>query len=110
MLIFLEEFLQRPLYYFVEVKILLRLQVRYKIVLDRLQGVKLQYMPQESFCDDRMEAAILVEASNAFNFVNQQAALHNISILCPALSVMLHNTYGAPTLSLCYWSMGDLFM
>ena len=39
----------------------------------------------------------MVNASNAFNTVNCQAALHNISILCPALSMVLHNTYGAPT-------------
>ena len=39
----------------------------------------------------------MVDASNAFNSVNRQAALHNISILCPALSMVLHNTYGAPT-------------
>ena len=34
---------------------------------------------------------------NAFNSVNHQAALHNISILCPALPTILHDTYGAPT-------------
>ena len=38
----------------------------------------------------------MVDASNAFNSVNHQAALHDISILCPALSMVLHNTYGAP--------------
>ena len=52
---------------------------------------------RDLFCDDRAEAALLVDASNAFNSVNRQAALHNISILCPALSMVLHNTYGAPT-------------
>ena len=49
------------------------------------------------FCDDRTEAALLVDTSNAFNSVNRQAALHNISIFCPALSMVLHNTYGAPS-------------
>ena len=39
----------------------------------------------------------MVDASNAFNSVNRQAALHNISILCPALSMILQSTYGAPT-------------
>ena len=43
------------------------------------------------------EAALLVDASNAFDSVNCQAALHNISILCPALSTILYNTYIAPT-------------
>ena len=48
------------------------------------------------YCDDRSEVVHLVDTSNAFNSVNRQAALHNISILCPALSMILHNTYGAP--------------
>ena len=52
---------------------------------------------RDLYCDDRSEAALLVDASNAFNSVNRQAALHNISILCPALSMILQNTYGAPT-------------
>ena len=39
-------------------------------------------------------AALLVDASNAFNSVNHQAALDNISVLCPSLSVILHNAYG----------------
>ena len=52
---------------------------------------------RDLFCDDSSEAALLIGASNAFNSVNHQAALHSISILCPALSMVLHNTYGAPT-------------
>ena len=38
------------------------------------------------------QTALLADVSNAFNSVNHQAALHNISILCPALSMVLHNT------------------
>ena len=41
------------------------------------------------------EAALLVDASNAFNSINRKAALHNIAILCPSLSTVLHNVYGA---------------
>ena len=41
------------------------------------------------------EATLLVDASNAFNSINHKAALHNISILCPALSTVLRNTYSA---------------
>ena len=52
---------------------------------------------RDFYCDNRLEVALLVVSSNAFNSVNCQAALHNISILCPALSIILHNTYGAPT-------------
>ena len=39
------------------------------------------------------EAAILVDASNAFNSLNRQVALHNIHHLCPSLSKILTNTY-----------------
>ena len=49
---------------------------------------------KDLFCDDRTEAALLVDATNAFNSVNRQAALHNIT---PALSMVLHNTYSAPS-------------
>ena len=38
---------------------------------------------------------VLVDATNAFNLVNHQAALHNISVLCPSFSTILKNTYGA---------------
>ena len=40
-----------------------------------------------------VEAVILVDASNAFNFLNQQMALHNILKLCPSFSTVLINTY-----------------
>jgi len=51
---------------------------------------------REMFESDECEAALLVDATNAFNCVNRQAALHNISVLCPSFSTILHNTYGAP--------------
>ena len=37
--------------------------------------------------------AALVDATNAFNCVNRQAALHNISKICPSFSTILQNTY-----------------
>ena len=43
-----------------------------------------------------VEGVLLVDASNAFNSINRQAALHNISVLCPSLSTVLNNTYQAP--------------
>ena len=43
------------------------------------------------------EAVLLVDASNAFNFLNRQVALHNIRRLCPLLATILINTYRAPT-------------
>ena len=40
-----------------------------------------------------VEAVILVDASNAFNSLNRQAALFNIRHLCPSFSTVLINTY-----------------
>ena len=48
------------------------------------------------FESDKTEAVILVDASNAFNSLNRQAALHNIRIICPQLSTLLINTYRRP--------------
>jgi hypothetical protein len=44
------------------------------------------------------EAVILVDATNAFNSLNRQTALRNISKLCPSLAVILINTYRSDTL------------
>ena len=38
---------------------------------------------KEIFDDEQRDAVILVDASNAFNSLNRNAALHNIEILCP---------------------------
>ncbi len=48
---------------------------------------------REMLEDERNEAALLIDASNAFNSTNRIAALHNISILCPAFFPFLCNTY-----------------
>ena len=47
---------------------------------------------------DETEAELLVDAraSNAFNTINRQAALHNIGVICPAISTVLNNTYQTP--------------
>ena len=59
---------------------------------------------KEMFGDNDCEAALLVDASNAFNCINRQAALHNISMLCPPFSLILQNTYGAPV---CLFVVGE---
>ena len=41
------------------------------------------------FEDSNTHTALLVDATNAFNLVNHQAALHNISVLCPSFSTIL---------------------
>ena len=40
-----------------------------------------------------IEAVILIDASNAFNSLNREAALRNIQQLCPPLSRIIINTY-----------------
>ena len=45
------------------------------------------------FKEDGTEAVLLVDASNAFNSLNRQAALHNLQYLCPSLATILLNTY-----------------
>ena len=46
------------------------------------------------FDEDSCEAILMVDASNAFNCLNRNAALHNAEQLCPALATLLKNTYG----------------
>ncbi len=48
------------------------------------------------FAEEVVEGVLLVDASNAFNTINRQAALHNIQLICPPLSQILVNTYRAP--------------
>ena len=48
------------------------------------------------FQDSDIEAALLVDATNAFNSINRQTALHNINIICPPLAQVLINTYRFP--------------
>ena len=43
--------------------------------------------------DDNTEAVLLVDASNAFNSLNREAALRNVHILCPILAPVLINAY-----------------
>ena len=38
------------------------------------------------FQHEEADAVLLMDASNAFNTINQAAALHNIRVLCPALA------------------------
>ena len=49
------------------------------------------------FHREDMEALLLVNASNAFNSLNRQTALHNIQRLCPSLATPLINTSRAPS-------------
>ena len=44
----------------------------------------------EAFHDDDVQAVLLVDASNAFNSLNREAALRNIRHLCPPIG---YNSY-----------------
>ena len=43
------------------------------------------------------EATLLVDASNAFNSLNREVALHNIQFICPSLATAIINTYREST-------------
>ena len=51
---------------------------------------------RQFFAEEEVEGALLVDATNAFNTINRQAALHNIKSICPPLSQILVNTYRSP--------------
>ena len=48
---------------------------------------------REAFLKEETEAVLLVDASNTFNSLNRNAALHSIRHLCPTLSTILINVY-----------------
>ena len=45
------------------------------------------------FEDANTEAAMLVDATNAFNLLNRRAALINIHVTCPSIATVLTNMY-----------------
>ena len=47
------------------------------------------------FHQEDTEAVLLVDADNAFNPLNREAALHNIGVVCPSFFKILKNTYNA---------------
>ena len=51
---------------------------------------------KQAYEDDAVEAVLLVDAKNAFNCLNREAALRNIRYLCPPLATILINTYRKP--------------
>ena len=52
---------------------------------------------RQAFNSEKCEAALLVDATNAFNSLNHQTALQNIRRLCPPIATILVNTYKLPT-------------
>ena len=49
------------------------------------------------FEEENTEAVLLVDASNAFNSVNRNVFLHNVSIICPAIATYVQNCYSLPS-------------
>ena len=45
------------------------------------------------FAETENEALLLVDATNAFNSLNRNVALHNIQYVCPEIATILINTY-----------------
>ena len=51
---------------------------------------------REIYEENTTEAILLVDAENAFNNLNRQAALHDIREICPSFHQYLANTYQLP--------------
>ena len=52
---------------------------------------------RNKFHTETVDAVLLVDASNAFNSLNREAALHNVQYICPSISTALANTYRVPS-------------
>ena len=52
---------------------------------------------RQMFESDDTDAVLLIDATNAFNYMNRSIALHNIRITCPIISKYLVNTYRHPS-------------
>ena len=51
---------------------------------------------REMYDNPEVEGILLVDAENAFNSLNRNVALHNISLTCPELATYMINTYRTP--------------
>ena len=51
---------------------------------------------RQTFANEKTEGALLVDATNTYNSINRQTALHNISIICPPLAqqVLFKHQFG----------------
>ena len=54
------------------------------------------YAMRTQLVDNDVKVVLLVDAANAFNSLNREAALQNIHVLCPTIAPMLTNTYRNP--------------
>ena len=51
---------------------------------------------EKIFKEESTEAVLLVDAEDAVNSMNRRVFLHNISILCSAISTFVTNCYATP--------------
>ena len=51
----------------------------------------------EIFKEQDTEAVLLIDATNAFNTVNRNVLLHNVKVICPAISTYVNNCYCVPS-------------
>ena len=49
------------------------------------------------FNEKDSEAVLLIDASNFFNAVNRKLFLHNVSVICPEITVFVRNCYALPS-------------
>ena len=51
---------------------------------------------EKIFKEESAEAVLLVDAENAFNSINRKVFLHNIKVLCPAVTTFVTNCHASP--------------
>ena len=52
---------------------------------------------KEIFKEKEADAAILVDATNAFNSIDREAMLHNIAVKYPEVNIYVQNCHGKPS-------------
>ena len=68
------------------------------VVWGHIAGIEAAvHATRAAFGSEESQAALLVDATNAFNTLNRQVALHNIRRLCPPIATILINSYRRPT-------------
>ena len=55
------------------------------------------YAMHEIFKEQDTEAVLLIDTTNAFNTVNRNVLLHNVKVICPAISTYVNNCYSLPS-------------
>ena len=44
-----------------------------------------------------VDAVLLIDAENAFNFINRKIMLHNFKLICPIIATYIINCYATPS-------------